>query len=112
MLRDERLPYHAVITMVRGSWVGSLCPKLHLLWEIILCLCLFPEKRSTLSGGFPGFQPTLLARRDSSLKLKQKPEDKICDPVLEESKETVNNGEARRLSLSPDADTMATEPSE
>ncbi|XP_019402295.1 PREDICTED: differentially expressed in FDCP 6 homolog [Crocodylus porosus] len=85
-------------------------------WNVQMNRLMHPigpgEKRSTLSGGFPGFQPTLLARRDSSLKLKQKPEDKICDPMPEESKETVNNGEARRLSLSPDADTMATEPSE
>ena len=61
-------------------------------------------------GGFAGYQP-LLSRRDSSLKLKQKVEDKGSDPTRDNSKENVSNGGNSGVPPSPDADTIATEPS-
>lgn len=63
-----------------------------------------------MSGGvFAGYQP-LLSRRDSSLKLKQRVEDKGSDPMRENSKENVSNGGNSSVLPSPDVDTMATEP--
>lgn len=63
-----------------------------------------------MSGGvFAGYQP-LLSRRDSSLKLKQRVEDKGSDLSRENSKENVSNGGNSSALPSPDADTMATEP--
>lgn len=61
-------------------------------------------------GGFAGYPP-LMCRRDSSLKLKQKVEDKGSDPMRESSKENVSNGGSSSPLPSSDADTMATEPS-
>jgi len=60
-------------------------------------------------GGFAGYQP-LLSRRDSSLKLKQKVQDKSSDSTRDDSKENVSNGGNSGATLSPDADTMAMEP--
>lgn len=74
-------------------------------------LNLFPDKRTNMSGGgFAGYPP-LMCRRDSSLKLKQKVEDKGSDPMRESSKENVSNGGSSSPLPSSDADTMATEPS-
>lgn len=61
-------------------------------------------------GGFAGYQP-LLSQRDSSLKLKQKVEDKGSDPTKDIRKENVSNGGNSSVLPSPDVDTMATEPS-
>lgn len=61
-------------------------------------------------GGFAGYHP-LLCRRDSSLKLKQKVEEKGSDPVRDGSKENVSNGGNRDPPPPSDADPMATEPS-
>lgn len=52
-----------------------------------------------------------MCRRDSSLKLKQKVEDKGSDPMRESSKENVSNGGSSSPLPSSDADTMATEAS-
>lgn len=112
VLWDEwPLHYTAAVTL-RGLWLCCFRLKLHVPWEIIICLHLFPEKRTTTCGGFPSIPPVLLTRRESSLKLRQRLEDKNCDLEREDSKKNVNNGETRRLSLSPDMDTTATEPSD
>lgn len=67
------------------------------------------DKRTNVSGGgFAGYQ-TLLPRRDSSLKLKQKVEDKGSNPTRDNSKENVSNGGNSGMPPCPDADTMATE---
>lgn len=49
------------------------------------------------SSGFCGFQPALLSRRDSSLKLKQNLEKKKSDPVKNGSKENVNGETEKQL---------------
>ncbi|XP_009636538.1 differentially expressed in FDCP 6 homolog [Egretta garzetta] len=85
-------------------------------WNVQMNRLMHPigpgDKRTNVSGGgFAGYQP-LLSQRDSSLKLKQKVEDKGSDPTREKSKENVSNG--GNSSMPPpadaDADTMATEP--
>ncbi|TFK03770.1 Differentially expressed in FDCP 6-like protein [Platysternon megacephalum] len=84
-------------------------------WNVQMNRLMHPigpgEKRMTPCGGFPSIPPVLLTRRESSLKLRQRLEDKNYDLEREDSKKNVNNGETRRLSLSPDMDTMATESS-
>uniref|UniRef100_A0A8C5JMG2 DEF6 guanine nucleotide exchange factor n=1 Tax=Junco hyemalis TaxID=40217 RepID=A0A8C5JMG2_JUNHY len=84
-------------------------------WNVQMNRLMHPigpgDKRTNVSGGvFAGYQP-LLSRRDSSLKLKQRAEDKGSDPTRENSKENVSNGGSSSALPSPDADTMATEPS-
>lgn len=65
-----------------------------------------PEKRTNVSaGGFAGYQP-LLCRTDSSLKLKQKAEDKGSDSARNSGRESESSG----TPPSPDADTAAMEP--
>ncbi|XP_048682444.1 differentially expressed in FDCP 6 homolog isoform X2 [Caretta caretta] len=85
-------------------------------WNVQMNRLMHPigpgEKRTTTCGGFPSIPPVLLTRRESSLKLGQRLEDKNYDLEREDSKKNVNNGETRRLSLSPDMDTTATEPSD
>lgn len=61
------------------------------------------------SGGFTGYQP-ILSRKDSSLKLKQKVEDKGSSPTRDNSKENVSNGGNSDMPPSTDADTMTAEP--
>uniref|UniRef100_A0A8C3Q7T4 DEF6 guanine nucleotide exchange factor n=1 Tax=Geospiza parvula TaxID=87175 RepID=A0A8C3Q7T4_GEOPR len=83
-------------------------------WNVQMNRLMHPigpgDKRTNVSGGvFAGYQP-LLSRRDSSLKLKQRVEDKGSDPTTENSKENVSNGGNSSMLPSPDADTMATEP--
>ncbi|XP_039390796.1 differentially expressed in FDCP 6 homolog isoform X3 [Mauremys reevesii] len=84
-------------------------------WNVQMNRLMHPigpgEKRMTACGGFPSIPPVVLTRRESSLKLRQRLEDKNYDLEREDSKKNVNNGETRRLSLSPDMDTTATEPS-
>ncbi|KFQ09903.1 Differentially expressed in FDCP 6, partial [Leptosomus discolor] len=65
-------------------------------WNVQMNRLMHPigpgEKRTNVSGGgFAGYQP-LLSRRDSSLKLKQKAEDKGSNPPRDNSKENVSNG--------------------
>lgn len=60
-------------------------------------------------GGFAGYQP-LLSHRDSSLKLKQKVEDKGSDLTRDDRKENMSNGGNSSVPLAPNMDTMATEP--
>uniref|UniRef100_A0A8C8SRX4 DEF6 guanine nucleotide exchange factor n=1 Tax=Pelusios castaneus TaxID=367368 RepID=A0A8C8SRX4_9SAUR len=64
-------------------------------WNVQMNRLMHPigpgDKRITVSGGFPSIPPVLLTRRESSLKLRQRSEDKNCDPESEESKE--NHGE-------------------
>ncbi|XP_042717449.1 differentially expressed in FDCP 6 homolog isoform X2 [Chrysemys picta bellii] len=78
-------------------------------WNVQMNRLMHPigpgEKRMTPCGGFPSIPPVLLTRRESSLKLRQRLEDKNYDLEREDSKKNVNNGETRRLSLSPDMDT-------
>ncbi|KFV53632.1 Differentially expressed in FDCP 6, partial [Gavia stellata] len=83
-------------------------------WNVQMNRLMHPigpgDKRTNVSsGGFAGYQP-LLSQRDSSLKLKQKVEDKGSDPTRDNSKENVSNGGNSGVPPSPDADTMATEP--
>lgn len=83
-------------------------------WNVQMNRLMHPigpgDKRTNVSGGvFAGYQP-LLSRRDSSLKLKQRVEDKDSDPTRENSKENVSNGGNSSVLPSPDVDTMATEP--
>ncbi|KAK4809066.1 hypothetical protein QYF61_004002 [Mycteria americana] len=83
-------------------------------WNVQMNRLMHPigpgDKRTNVSGGgFAGYQP-LLSRRDSSLKLKQKVEDKGSDPTRDNSKENVSNGGNSGVPPPPDADTMATEP--
>ncbi|GAB0200159.1 differentially expressed in FDCP 6 [Grus japonensis] len=83
-------------------------------WNVQMNRLMHPigpgDKRTNVSGGgFAGYQP-LVSQRDSSLKLKQKVEDKDSDPTRDNSKENVSNGGNSGTPLSPDADTMATEP--
>ncbi|XP_042740379.1 differentially expressed in FDCP 6 homolog [Lagopus leucura] len=84
-------------------------------WNVQMNRLMHPiepgDKRTNMSGGgFAGYPP-LMCRRDSSLKLKQKVEDKGSDPMRESSKENVSNGGSSSPLPSSDADTMATEPS-
>ncbi|XP_053101173.1 differentially expressed in FDCP 6 homolog isoform X2 [Hemicordylus capensis] len=60
-------------------------------------------KRTVASGGFSGFNPELLSRRDSSLKLKQSLEKKKSDALKDQSKENVN-GETEKQLQTPDKD--------
>ncbi|KFV21326.1 Differentially expressed in FDCP 6, partial [Tauraco erythrolophus] len=65
-------------------------------WNVQMNRLMHPigpgDKRTNVSGGgFAGYQP-LLSRKDSSLKLKQKVEDKGSDPTRDNSKENVSNG--------------------
>ncbi|KAI6072842.1 Differentially expressed in FDCP 6-like protein [Aix galericulata] len=84
-------------------------------WNVQMNRLMHPiepgDKRTNVSGGgFAGYHP-LLCRRDSSLKLKQKVEEKGSDPVRDGSKENVSNGGNRGPPPPLDADPMATEPS-
>uniref|UniRef100_A0A8C2U3T4 DEF6 guanine nucleotide exchange factor n=1 Tax=Coturnix japonica TaxID=93934 RepID=A0A8C2U3T4_COTJA len=85
-------------------------------WNVQMNRLMHPiepgDKRTNMSGGgFAGYAP-LMCRRDSSLKLKQKVEDKGSEPVRQSSKENVSNGGSSSSPLpSSDADTMATEAS-
>uniref|UniRef100_A0A8C9EIY8 DEF6 guanine nucleotide exchange factor n=1 Tax=Pavo cristatus TaxID=9049 RepID=A0A8C9EIY8_PAVCR len=84
-------------------------------WNVQMNRLMHPiepgDKRTNMSGGgFAGYPP-LMCRRDSSLKLKQKVEDKGSDPMRESSKENVSNGGSSSPVPSSDADTMATEAS-
>ncbi|OXB68463.1 hypothetical protein ASZ78_000400 [Callipepla squamata] len=84
-------------------------------WNVQMNRLMHPiepgDKRTNMSGGgFAGYPP-LMCRRDSSLKLKQKVEDKGSDPTRNNSKENVSNGGSSSPLPSLDADTMATEPS-
>ncbi|XP_009697572.1 PREDICTED: differentially expressed in FDCP 6 homolog [Cariama cristata] len=83
-------------------------------WNVQMNRLMHPigpgDKRTNVSGGgFAGYQ-TLLSRRDSSLKLKQKVEDKGSDTTRDNSKENLSNGGNSGVPPSPDADTIATEP--
>ncbi|KAM9255353.1 differentially expressed in FDCP 6 homolog [Cariama cristata] len=83
-------------------------------WNVQMNRLMHPigpgDKRTNVSGGgFAGYQP-LLSRRDSSLKLKQKVEDKGSDTTRDNSKENLSNGGNSGVPPSPDADTIATEP--
>lgn len=55
------------------------------------------------SGGFSGFQPALLSRRDSSFKLRQSVEKKKSEPVKREGKESIN-GETEKQLPTPHTD--------
>ncbi|XP_060087428.1 differentially expressed in FDCP 6 homolog [Heteronotia binoei] len=76
-------------------------------WNVQMNRLMHPiapgEKRTVLSSGFCGFQPALLSRRDSSLRLKQNLEKKKSDPVKNGSKENVN-GETEKQLQTPDKD--------
>lgn len=103
--------------MTRSSVLLLVLLPCPLLWDtqrrqtIVFFFILFPDKRTNMSGGgFAGYPP-LMCRRDSSLKLKQKVEDKGSDPMRESSKENVSNGGSSSPLPSSDADTMATEAS-
>ncbi|XP_054836768.1 differentially expressed in FDCP 6 homolog [Eublepharis macularius] len=76
-------------------------------WNVQMNRLMHPiapgEKRTVLSSGFSGFQPALLSRRDSSLKLKQNLEKKKSDPVKNGSKENIN-GETEKQLQTPDKD--------
>ncbi|KFW90116.1 Differentially expressed in FDCP 6, partial [Phalacrocorax carbo] len=83
-------------------------------WNVQMNRLMHPigpgDKRTNVSGGgFAGYQP-FLSQRDSSLKLRQKAEDKSSDPTRDNSKENVSNGGNSGVPSSPDADTMVTEP--
>ncbi|XP_074706301.1 differentially expressed in FDCP 6 homolog isoform X1 [Strix aluco] len=82
-------------------------------WNVQMNRLMHPiepgDKRTNVSGGFAGYQP-LLSGRDSSLRLKQRVEDKGNDPMRDNSKDNVSNGGNSGVPPSPDADTMATEP--
>ncbi|XP_074833516.1 differentially expressed in FDCP 6 homolog isoform X2 [Carettochelys insculpta] len=84
-------------------------------WNVQMNRLMHPigpgEKRPAASGGLPSIPPVILSRRESSLKLRQRLEDKNCEPESEDSKKNVDNGEPKRLSLAPDMDTTAAEPS-
>lgn len=58
----------------------------------------FLEKRTVVSGGFSGFNPALLSRRDSSLKLKQNLEQKQSDAMKDDSKEDINGEKQLQMS--------------
>ncbi|KFV71669.1 Differentially expressed in FDCP 6, partial [Dryobates pubescens] len=64
-------------------------------WNVQMNRLMHPigpgDKRTVSGGGFAGYQP-LLSRQDSSLRLKQKVEDKGSDPKKDSSKENVSNG--------------------
>ncbi|XP_044300724.1 differentially expressed in FDCP 6 homolog isoform X1 [Varanus komodoensis] len=74
-------------------------------WNVQMNRLMHPiapgEKRTMTSGGFTGFSPALLSRRDSSLKLKQNLEKKKSDAVKNESKENIN-GETETQMQMPD----------
>ncbi|XP_064894544.1 differentially expressed in FDCP 6 homolog [Columba livia] len=79
-------------------------------WNVQMNRLMHPigpgEKRTNVSaGGFAGYQP-LLCRTDSSLKLKQKAEDKGSDSARNSGRESESSG----TPPSPDADTAAMEP--
>ncbi|XP_074750133.1 differentially expressed in FDCP 6 homolog isoform X1 [Strix uralensis] len=82
-------------------------------WNVQMNRLMHPiepgDKRTNVSGGFAGYQP-LLSGRDSSLRLKQRVEDKGNDPMRDNSKDNVSNGGNSGVPPSPDADTMTTEP--
>ncbi|KFO93174.1 Differentially expressed in FDCP 6 [Buceros rhinoceros silvestris] len=83
-------------------------------WNVQMNRLMHPigpgDKRTNVSGGgFAGYQP-LLSHRDSSLKLKQKVEDKGSDPTRDNRKENVSNGGNSSVPPAPNVDTMATEP--
>ncbi|XP_078248828.1 differentially expressed in FDCP 6 homolog isoform X1 [Pogona vitticeps] len=63
-------------------------------WNVQMNRLMHPiapgEKRIVISGGFSGFSPALLSRRDSSLKLKQNLEKKQSDAMKDDSKEDIN----------------------
>lgn len=60
-----------------------------------------------VSGGFTGFNPALLSRKDSSLKLKQSLEKKKSNVVKNESKQNINGETEKQLQI-PDKDNPST----
>lgn len=68
----------------------------------------FIEKRTMTSGGFPGFNPAILSKRESSVKLKQNMEKKKSDLQMNESKENVN-GETEKQIPMPEKDDSSSE---
>ncbi|XP_034977919.1 differentially expressed in FDCP 6 homolog isoform X2 [Zootoca vivipara] len=81
-------------------------------WNVQMNRLMHPiapgEKRTMVSGGFPGFNPALLSRRDSSLKLKQNLEKKKSDAMKNGSKENLN-GEMEKQLQAPDKDHPSSE---
>nr|XP_028589941.1 differentially expressed in FDCP 6 homolog isoform X4 [Podarcis muralis] len=81
-------------------------------WNVQMNRLMHPiapgEKRTVVSGGFPGFNPALLSRRDSSLKLKQNLEKKKSDAMKNGSKENLN-GEMEKQLQAPDKDNPSSE---
>lgn len=75
--------------------------KTHFLYVFIY---LFPEKRTVTSGGFPGFSPALLSRRDSSLKLKLNLEKKKSDATKDDERKENINGETEKQLPVPEKD--------
>lgn len=60
----------------------------------------FIEKRTMASGGFPGFNPAILSKRESSFKLKQNLEKKKSDVVKNGSKENTNGETEKQMQMS------------
>lgn len=52
------------------------------------------------SGGFPGFNPAILSKRESSVKLKQNLEKKKSDVVKNGSKEDINGETEKQMQMS------------
>ncbi|XP_061488310.1 differentially expressed in FDCP 6 homolog [Rhineura floridana] len=70
-------------------------------WNVQMNRLMHPiapgDKRTAVSGGFPGFSPALLSRRDSSLKLKQNLEKKKSDDSFMKNGNQENlNGETEK----------------
>uniref|UniRef100_A0A2D4N2D5 Differentially expressed in FDCP 6 homolog n=2 Tax=Micrurus spixii TaxID=129469 RepID=A0A2D4N2D5_9SAUR len=81
-------------------------------WNIQMNRLMHPiapgEKRTMTSGGFPGFNPAILSKRESSVKLKQNMEKKKSDLEKNESKENVN-GETEKQMPMPEKDDSGSE---
>ncbi|XP_063153671.1 differentially expressed in FDCP 6 homolog isoform X1 [Candoia aspera] len=84
-------------------------------WNIQMNRLMHPiapgEKRTVVSRGFPGFNPAVLSKRESSVKLKQNLEKKKSNAVKSESEENVN-GETEKQMPMPEKDNPSSEPSD
>ncbi|KAJ7332976.1 hypothetical protein JRQ81_015156 [Phrynocephalus forsythii] len=71
-------------------------------WNVQMNRLMHPiapgEKRTVVSGRFPGFNPVLLSRRESSLKLKQNLEKKQSVAMMDDSKENINGEKLVQMS--------------
>ncbi|XP_042319857.1 differentially expressed in FDCP 6 homolog isoform X2 [Sceloporus undulatus] len=77
-------------------------------WNVQMNRLMHPiapgEKRTVTSGGFPGFSPALLSRRDSSLKLKLNLEKKKSDATKDDERKENINGETEKQLPVPEKD--------